>query len=376
MEGLSGPMLFQFYMGYLFQENKFFHSADKLLEHIKSKIQTGNVSYSYSSGLVGFLWTINHLEKEKIINLNNEGFYSQFNSTLMKYTDKLILNNNYDFLHGILGIANFYFSRLAFTKEITLREIYNQEINKILKFLNNASKRYKGGNYWVTTLDPKTNEKGVNFGFAHGLPSIIVFLVKYIEFNLEYKREAKDLLLGAINFIYLGKSENGTSLYPSSICLDNEKPIFEYNSKYSESRLAWCYGDLSICYSYIIANKKIKDKIIEAEIDKIIDKTHSRIEKKTHRIIDAGLCHGAFGLFMLLSKIGKMKKCNRVNEMKDYWFDYGFSLATHKNGIAGFKSYIEGKWVNEIRLIDGASGIGLGILSKHYDLTWDEGFLF
>lgn len=92
-------------------------------------------------------------------------------------------------------------------------------------------------------------------------------------------------------------------------------------------------------------------------------------------IVDAGICHGTAGIAHIFNRFFFETKMPIFKDTANYWIKETLKMATHDDGLAGYKSfYSEKEWVKEYGLLEGVAGIGLALLSHISDEepTWDR----
>ncbi len=192
-------------------------------------------SYTLCKGICGYGWVLEFLAENQFIEYSDIEFLDHLDTKLYKIIEKENKIENLDFLHGTIGMGIYFLKRLRKNSSI----LY---LNQILNSLDYYSKRDKDGSiYWISILDK--NEKGINFGLAHGLPSILSFLCLLYKNNINSKLSLS-LINGIITFIMKYKHDPSKygSFFPTYI---------SNNSGVSKSsRLAWCYGDLG-CFNIL-----------------------------------------------------------------------------------------------------------------------------
>ena len=150
-----------------------------------------------------------------------------------------IKSMNFDYLHGALGFGIYFLSRIQKNRKVE---------NYLIELVNELEKEskidIKNSLRWPP-LKMTKDTKGVisNLSLSHGMASIIVFLSKVYNQNILKEKNYK-LLDGAITYILSNHLDSSIfySCFPSMI-VESEKS--------SNSRLAWCYGDLGIGMSFI-----------------------------------------------------------------------------------------------------------------------------
>jgi lantibiotic modifying enzyme len=195
-------------------------------------------------------------------------------------------------------------------------------------------------------------------------------LSKTYEFtkNIESILYAKN----AIDLILKYKKNGGDSMFPSVI------DLFNKSNNLSDSRLAWCYGDLGIAYSilyYYRASRDITYKDIALEIIK-----HCINRDKNTGVNDKCFCHGTSGLFYIYYKLYSIFDIKIFEKAYKYWLN--LTLENYRN-ISSFETCalnIELKkkeYMLDLGLIEGITGIGLSLISyldtKEND--WEDFFM-
>jgi lantibiotic modifying enzyme len=195
-----------------------------------------------------------------------------------------------------------------------------------------------------------------NFGLAHGMSSIIYFLSKVYEKGISvYKTES--LLRGIIKFIISNQSNGLCSFFPD-FCFQ-DKSISGY------SRLAWCYGDLSILISFFIASKALNDNILFSETQKIAILTCKRIENSETSLVDGGLCHGYSGVSLIYKTFYQITNNKVFRETSDYWYKQLIKEIEKSGGPQKFNHFLKDGFVTSFDLLTGLTGAALVIMTHN-----------
>lgn len=243
----------------------------------------------------------------------------------------------------------------------------NNHLNFFVDSLEEIAQKDENGVFWVDKYDRIT----INLGLAHGIPAIISFLGKtYSQTKYE---NAKELGEQSVNWLLSQKTnKNDYCYFPSKIKIDNTS-----NTNHIGSRLAWCYGDLSIAHSLITFGKNVDNEYIQKEGEIILLKTLDRkVSDENSGINDKGFCHGTSGVFYLYKKINE--SLNKYDVTEKYWMDE----LVKQTYLESFYSYIfyenNYKYAPDIGLITGFCAIGLVLLStinKKQDNSWEDIFM-
>lgn len=317
-------------------------------------------SPAFYFGKAGYCWFFNYLYRQNFLSQKDCEFLCTEDRGLAQSSLVLLKNNNYDFLHGATGI--FYYLLYSRNEEIfQFFRRYFSLINQLIK--EGDTKRV------LPLYDFKTgrlNEAQVNLGLAHGIASILKFAIQCYKQNIEAD-SAYEVAINIIDFYIENKNRYSTkSYFPYSVDFNDPVP--------SNSRLAWCYGDLGIGYTLyqsglIFNSPEAKDFAIEIL-------THSALRHSVEdtQIRDAGICHGSSGVAHIYNRLWNFTKLPVFREACDYWIEKTISLSCYQDGIAGFKKYdpLTSSYKNDCGLLEGVSGIGLVLLSYlTNDFSWD-----
>jgi hypothetical protein len=330
----------------------------KEIEHEKNPINT------FCSGLAGVGWFVEYAVEHEWIKDNTNEILDDLDKFLSHFLKIHLIQNNWDFLHGGIGLG------IYFLRRNLKNDGQTNEIEYILNFLETTcTKIEKDKIGWLSLINYETKEKGYNISLSHGMSSVVIFLTKVYSQHL-FKNRVLKLLNGAVNFI-----------------LDQEMDINQYGSffpsysiecskKLYKSRMAWCYGDLGIAMSLYQAGIAIqREDWIQKAIKILLYAAENRKKLQNEFIVDAGLCHGTAGIGHIFYRMLWNTHLLEFKEAADYWFNETLKMAKFKDSLAGYKSF-QGKdgWVNSYGLLEGISGIGLALLTYTYNLepTWDE----
>lgn len=330
--------------------------VEKLLNNFGESVK----SHTFCDGFSGILYLFEFLKEENLLCVDYEESQSIIENYVIFSMDRDIRDNKYDFLHGALGCGLYFFKKEN-----------NKQIQRIINFLQDISEPDVKNKIirWKSVLN-EDGKKGYNIALSHGMASIVLFLSHVIEKGKKDK-VVYELLQGGINYILsqeLNTNEFG-SFFPSQSA-ENGEPV-------SESRLAWCYGDLGVAYSLWHAGKVIGDEILKKKALDIFTYSTKRQLVKDTAVIDAGLCHGSAGVAMIFRRMYLETGDDVFSKATDFWIERTLAHARFNDGLVGYKTYIYKKWESDFSLLSGISGIGLILLSyiENDNQPWDKMFL-
>ncbi|MCL2289759.1 MAG: lanthionine synthetase C family protein [Bacteroidetes bacterium] len=335
---------------------------------LEEKLSNEDFIFTHCEGLAGIGWLYEYLSQRKMIDYDTNLFLYEFDNALEKTLKEFLLKNNYDFLHGGVGIALYFTKRVAKKKEL----LY--VLDSFLKDLEKISIQQEDGAIkWSSFLGEQIGKWGYNISLSHGMSSIISILSKLYKINGIDRAKTEMLLRGAVQYMLaqeIDKEKYGS--YFPNLALESSPTI-------SKSRLAWCYGDLGIVSVLYQAGETLGEKAwINKALEIFLFAAINRRNLEDNSVKDAGLCHGTAGIGHIFYRMWWNTKLPEFKDAADYWFDQTLKMAKFEDGLAGFKTLHvpDGKpmWVNQYGLLEGVTGIGLAILTYYYEMdpAWDE----
>lgn len=355
-KGKTGQLLFNINYAKHFDE----HCLDEtLVTNIQSLIDAYPLvnSYTLSNGKAGVYWFFSYLFKAEIIDKQDWIVFDAQRLILEKKALEFLQIGNYDLLHGALGIANsLLYSR---DSQIVFFEALFDAFQKLT--LNKSNMPYD-----VDHSQGKILNGIVNVGFAHGITSILMFSLNCYK-NKVAEEQALTFALKIVEYLQNCVSRNATVSQYSYRIIDGKPDKFE-------SRLGWCYGDLTNAYAIYQAGNILKNKEILTFSQVIFDNVLSRPDFQSG-VKDAGLCHGSAGIAHVLNKMWVETQDIKFKIGCDYWVGKILDDVILEKNKSVFERFdpIEGKYKQAYDLLEGSAGIGL-VLSSYLtqDFEWDN----
>jgi lantibiotic modifying enzyme len=320
---------------------------------------------TYSNGLTGFLWALKNLNEHEYIDIDLNDVTDSANPLLGEFMLGKMDVGEYDFLHGALGVAN-YFLDMEGSMATQLVKEFNRKL--IAKAIRNEDDTLS---FLSTVNINDTIVPVVNLSLSHGMASIIYYLQRCLQNRNIASEEIKKTLQQIISFYR--KNQNDISIessyFPSWI--NNGSP----NVK---GRLAWCYGDLGVGLVFYRTAVVLNDPKLKAYAIKILKNTLTRLDPVKESIKEGGICHGGSGLVKMYRTIHRVTGLNDFNRAADHWLKVTLEQATHADGYAGYKTYAgERGYENDCGLLEGVGGIGIVFLEELMgkSLSWDKSLL-
>jgi lantibiotic modifying enzyme len=320
---------------------------------------------TYSNGLTGFLWALKNLNEHEYIDIDLSDVTDSATPLLGDFMMGKMEAGEYDFLHGSLGVAN-YFLDADDPASIKLIKDFNKKL--VSKAIRNEDDTLS---FLSTVNINDTTVPVINLSLSHGMASIIYYLQRCLQNKNIASEEIKNTLKRIISFYR--KNQNDTtvesSYFPSWI---------QEGTPNKKGRLAWCYGDLGVGLVFYKAAVLLNDRELKAYSIQILKNTLTRLDPEKESIKEGGICHGGSGLVKMYRTIHRVTGLPDFNAAADHWLKITLQQATHAEGYAGYKTYAgERGYENDCGLLEGVGGIGIVFLEELMgkSLPWDKSLL-
>lgn len=337
LNGSAGTILFDFYYSKYIDISYNLDYAYNAIHYNISKIKAGYKLSTYSDGICGFGWLLNHLYKYNFIEDCND-LLSQIDEYISRCFFNDITNKNFDLLHGASGYIFYLLERID-----TGLSINDEEYKIILdKFIQNSIHQIKN---ITNSLSP------IYTGLAHGisgtlklltlifikLPSyawILPIINDYIDLLLKYENQAA-----------------GISKFPTF--------INNFNSK--TDKLSWCNGDLGIGITLLNVSINLNYSSLEKKATNILIYSSKRLTYEESKLDHCSICHGYLGAYIIFLKSYKLTQKEDFLKASNYWLN--------KSVLS-----LENSYPNNPNLLNGLAGMGLALIDAYtnHDNKWSE----
>lgn len=353
LNGLSGVLLFY---KELLKSRSFSNKNDLedkivyLIGKINDIISEKNVLPTMCSGLTGY--GIALLSCYEIVDVSEE-YFNDIETILVDALEIEEKNHNYDLLHGAIGISLYFAKKYSLTKNQECYDLLQAYFNTLLEKIDNNLKS-------VVEMHEWDGSKAYYFGLAHGVAGVlshILYLSNLLQIKNHKVSRAIKLLL---SFLGKYKGENKHK-YPNFHNIDQSRTV--------NSRLAWCQGDIGIGNTMINCGVFLENNEIRDEGILILEDTF-KIPFDQTGVKDFGICHGSSGI--LLQYLFYFKDRNLSNDkILKLWID---KIEEQTENYNTFKAFEGKNYIEEINVLEGASGLGLTLLavSDNTDLSWKK----
>ncbi|WP_445711201.1 lanthionine synthetase LanC family protein [Flavobacterium sp.] len=351
LNGLSGVALFY---NLLNKKDKNRYEAKLLfvVEKINNLIYQEENLMTFCSGISGYAYMLLQIKNE-VISIDNE-YFNALDEILQESLQESLIVDDYDFLHGSLGIVMYFMKRYELKKELHIKEI-------LLSFLEIFIRKIHI-NLEEVLVNRYANERSIHFGLAHGLSGTLNFLIRFKKcLGSDYSVIIDDCLITITNYLKNHKSyrEESKQCYPSSYSIDNKMR--------NEARLGWCQGDLGIGNAIYNVGLSLNNTTIKEE-GLFLMKETVKIDFKESFVDDYAICHGSSGI-LLQYYFASVKTNEDFSEGIEYWFA---KLKEQTKDFTDFKTVLVDQYVDDYNILYGITGLVLVLLTINNEIDADN----
>ena len=365
--GGSGVALFHFYYATFANNEEHYAKGIKNIEEIFNKIQDGYTRPTFCDGIAGACWVLELLKEERIVDIDEDIISIDVDEYLLNCMIRDMKHGNFDFLHGAVGYGFYFLKRYQNTVSHDAKLRYKKYISILVSLLIETRVFYKDMMWWKSSIEiENVTYHGFNLGLAHGIPSILNFFSRLVSID-DFRKQVEPLMMPIARSILSTQHKNST--------LTSSFPKFSSQNIMNEtnSRLAWCYGDLGIGISLWRASTVLNNKNLKQKAISILERTTKRRSPQETYIVDANVCHGAFGVMHIYDWIYRSTSNTLFKDVSKHWARIGVKLTKTTKEVPLHMNKEE----NDDCILIGDSGIGLVLLSNLSEkrIKWDEALL-
>lgn len=350
-------------------------------------------SLDFFGGLSGLGWTVEHLSQllnqasfavDEYPNVNpayednraneeppiDEDLNAEIDTALLSNLQQYNSSRPYDLISGLVGFGVYFLERAP-------KETATQGVREVFDRVEALAERTPDGVTWYSGPDllPGWQQKlcpngYYNLGVAHGIPGIIHFLSEVSATAIVDKQRSHRLLEGAVNWLIAQRRPAGSRSIFGSWIVPGERQ--------SDSRLAWCYGDMGIlAVLFQVARRTDREdwhKFANELLYHCLD-----WPQEVSGIKDASLCHGAIGIAHMFNRLYQSEKDPRCREAALIWFERALGMRQHSSSAGGFfrlrpNPNGQNVWEASPAFLDGAIGVALALISAMTSVepAWDR----
>ncbi|MFA8435480.1 MAG: lanthionine synthetase LanC family protein [Marinifilaceae bacterium] len=299
--GLAGKIYSLQYYYLLTKDPKVLEILEERVAFLMENIEQVSMT-TFCNGLSGVLYCLNDLRKNELISISEEDL-AIADAFLFENFEHGLLNNDCDFFHGLTGVGSYFLMRARDTGE------YSQ-VKYIVNAILSNIKNVKGFKTWKKLPYMEEDEEVIDLGFAHGLPSILLFLASVAENNIR-RQEIEEVIASNFDLLKRVKNLNTTrTFFPDGIS-------DEFIGNTDSSRLAYCYGDIGIAFSLLRCGEILNRVDYIEEAERIVENTLSFY--LAEEVDETCFCHGLAGLILFYKYFAVKFKKPVYEEVSNHW---------------------------------------------------------
>lgn len=344
-------------------------------------------------GLTGLGWTVEHLSQlfnqtsfvtDDCLNTNpayeadraseepaiDEDLNAEIDTAILGNLQHYNSSSPYDLISGLVGFGVYFLERIPKRTAIQgIQEVFSR-VEALAEHTPNGVAWYSGPDL-VPESQKKLCPNGYyNLGVAHGIPGIIHFLSEVWATAIVDKQRSHRLLEGAVNWLIAQRRPAGSRSVFGSWLVPGERQ--------SDSRLAWCYGDMGILAILFQVARRTDREDWHKFANELLDHCLNW-PQEVSGVRDAPLCHGAIGVAHIFNRLYQSENDPRCREVALIWFERALGMRQHSSragGFLGLRPNPNGQdvWEASPAFLDGAIGVALALISAMTSLepAWDR----
>lgn len=360
--GRAGQSLLHAYLALDGAGESYADTALRFLDQAAEGAAALTMSTSLYLGFPGIAWVNSHLAGRLFI--EEEDGNREVDDLLLHALSSTAWKGQYDLFNGLVGVGAYALERLTRPSGVRCLEAVVAELDR------RAEHDVDGATFFspVDTLDSKYQSQFPRgtyiLGMAQGIPGVIALLGASCAAGIARNR-ARPLLAATVSWLLAREQPPESEYRFAHFYLPGFEPY--------RSRLAWCFGDLGIAASLLVAARGADEPAWEVEARRIARAAAGRTVASSG-VPDADLCHGAAGVGHVFNRLYQATGEADLGQAASFWLNHALELRRPGVGIAGFRMASPGGWVDEPGFLGGATGIGLALLAAVSDVdpAWDQ----
>ena len=357
------------YLAAATNEQHWVNRAHTFLNEAIDDAQSLVPSLGLFAGLGGLGWTIEHLSRFDSREAGDDQDSNvEIDAAILRTLERGLWPGPYDLISGLVGFGVYFLERLPAENAI-------RGIKAVISQLESLARHTGQGITWHTRADllpdwqrERYPQGYYNLGVAHGVPGVLYFLAEVAERGVDERAEG--MLGGAMAWFLMQRRPRGSlSWFPPWIA--TEEP--------SDTRLAWCYGDLGIAGVLLGISRRAGRADWRTFAEGLVENCLAWPVERAG-VNEAPLCHGAAGAAHIFNRIYQDEGDERRRDAANAWFERALAMWRPGSGVGGFSVFTlpdpNGPvvWKASPALLDGSLGVALALLAglTPIEPQWDR----
>jgi hypothetical protein len=338
-----------------------------LLDRATETVADVPMSDSLYSGFAGIAWLYDHLDGRLFEGGGDAN--REVDEALISALEHLPWRGEYDLINGLVGLGIYALEGLP-------RPTAARCLERIVAALAGLAEQQPEGSTWFSPperapayLHEQFPQGLYNLGASHGMAGIVGLLGAACGAGVA-TGVARPLLADAVRWLLAHR--HGPE---SPFCFSH---FFYPGIDAGPSRLAWCYGDLGMAATLLVAARGAAEPDWERTALEIARHAAERPDTLA-RVSDPGLCHGACGVAHLFNRMYQTTGDEPLARAAERWFERALAFQQPDVGVGGFRSWATGAdgeqdWRDDPGFLEGGAGVALALLAATSSVgpEWDR----
>lgn len=328
---------YNYHMHLLSNNDIYLNKLQEIINEVFSDIENKNnyiiIDTTLCDGLAGFGFLLSQLHNANIIDDEISDTLNIFSELSYNCCLKMIEKSEFDFIYGAYGLLLFLLD--------------NKQYKYCKSILEQLISYAQNNDYLFYNRDEKdTYTRGLNYGFAHGILSLLNILGDLHKNGIEADI-TKNLIMKTINSVDKFSKDHFTplryrftdehyiypSFYPYNIYIEEENnsqpmTLEKLNNGvfHFTNRLGWCNSDLGFGFTLYRLGNLLQDNFLLKRAKEICYDTLKRKSFKNCGVNNMYMCHGSTGIAQIYKRIYDQSQDPIFARSYEYWvnitFDY------------------------------------------------------
>jgi hypothetical protein len=366
---------------------------------LESAVERLNVSIQFAAsqrrlglfgGLCGLGWTVQHIgdllrtglggsaESAAVPCADDDGggetdLTSDVDTLLLDELERGAWQGPYDLVSGLVGFGVYFLERLPARKAVL-------GVQLVIYHLGKAAKRSDAGVTWHTPPEQMAQSEWRRYpagyydlGILQGIPGVLHFLGESFAAGVD-PVASRRLLDGGMEWLIAHQRPSGA--------LSRFGPLIA-SGEDSDSRLAWCHGDLAIAAIILQVARRTAREDWQRFADDLVSRCVAWPVDQGGAEEDPYLCHGAAGVGHIFNRIYQLRSDPRYVHAATNWYSRTLAMLELPAGRSAYtgpdRTTRRGHATRGPHrpLLDGVVGVALALLAALTPLEpgWDRTLL-
>lgn len=335
----------------LFLRPEYFSFAGSLLERSAEEFASYPMGQTLLTGSSGYLWLFERLHRECFTTVDNlSDVANAHDEELLQSVHNSDSHTEYELLYGLTGLMHY----VVCVKPTDIRRaIFSATAQKLWE--RAVASRF---GHLISTSPhshfrrrPPDDGDEFDLGHAHGISGVVSTLAAGSLRGIATQGTNEVMEKFAATLLGLPQ-QAGASLYP---CIATDC---------TDSRLAWCYGDLCIANALLLSGRALNRSDLVAKGLSVAIHAATR-DSESFGATDHAMCHGIAGLALQFSLLHKATKNEAFLTAKDKLIEQLLNAVEQKQVITESASLERDNMLSKLGLLTGLGGVAAALIHEH-----------